>query len=98
MTRELQGNKSEEFRRATLPNDSNTSWATFDMGCSAALVSVGFELLSLEKSNPRKVQFVFRWEAGLEATIDDFWADKLEVKAQTFFNNIKMLKNRIYSE
>lgn len=71
---------------------------TYDLGCSSALISAGFELFSLEKSNLRKVQFIFRRAVGIERVVDKYWADRLEVKARAFFDNIKMLKNRIYSE
>lgn len=71
---------------------------TYDLGCSAALVSSGFELISLDKSNPRKVQFIFKRKFGIEKVVDEYWADRLEVKARTFFNNTKMIKNRIYNE
>lgn len=71
---------------------------TYDLGCSAALVSSGFELVSLDKSNPRKVQFIFKRKFGIEKVVDEYWADRLEVKARTFFDNTKMIKNRIYSE
>ncbi len=77
--------------------DSNV-FATFDLGCSSALISAGFELVSLDKANPRKVQFVFRREVGIEKVVGEYWADRLEVKARAFFDNTKMLKNRIYSE
>ena len=72
--------------------------STFDLGAAASLVSAGFLLVSLDKTNPRKVQFIFRRETGIEKAVDNYWADRLEVKARTFFDNLKMLKNRIYSE
>lgn len=72
--------------------------STFDLGAAASLVSAGFELVSLDKTNPRKVQFIFRRELGIEKVVDDYWSDRLEVKARTLFDNVKMLKNRIYSE
>lgn len=71
---------------------------TFDLGAAASLVSAGFELVLLDKTNPRKVQFVFRREIGIEKVVDNYWTDRLEVKARAFFDNVKMLKNRIYSE
>lgn len=71
---------------------------TFDLGAAASLVSAGFQLVSLDKANPRKVQFIFRREIGIEKVVDDYWADRLDVKARSFFDNLKMLKNRLYSE
>ena len=70
---------------------------TYDMGCAAGLVSVGFELKSLDRSNPKKVLFCFTYEPGIEAAADDYFVDKLQVNGRTYFDNIKMLKNRIYT-
>ena len=80
------------------PDDYAQYLYTFDLGAAASLVTAGFEIVSLDKANPHKVQFVFHREAGIEKVVDDYWADRLEVKARSFFDNIKMLKNRIYSE
>ncbi|MFH1401497.1 MAG: DUF5659 domain-containing protein [Parcubacteria group bacterium] len=92
MTKPIKKQKGEAL------NDYLSHFYTFDLGCSTALISAGFELISLEKTNPRKVQFIFRREIGIEKVVDDYWADRLELKARAFFDNIKMLKNRIYSE
>lgn len=70
---------------------------TFDLGLAAALISVGFQLLDLNKSNPRKVQFLFKASNELQEAIEDYWSDNLKVNARTYFENLKMLKNRIYS-
>lgn len=71
---------------------------TFDLGAATALVSAGFQLAHLDKNNPRKVQFAFLRETGIEKVVDEYWADSLEVNARSFFDNLKMLKNRLYSE
>lgn len=78
--------------------DEKTFFYTFDLGLSAALISVGFSLVSLERENLRKVQFVFRRGDGMDEVVDAYWADRLEVKARTYFDTTKMLKNRLYSE
>ena len=90
--------KLGKTHKKEVSNDYTSCFYTFDLGVSAALISAGFELISLDKANPRKVQFVFRREIGIEKIVDDYWADRLEIKARTFFDNVKMLKNRIYSE
>ncbi|OGE76154.1 MAG: hypothetical protein A3C85_01665 [Candidatus Doudnabacteria bacterium RIFCSPHIGHO2_02_FULL_48_21] len=79
-------------------DDYNNYLHTFDLGAAASLVSAGFELVSLDKTNRKKVQFIFRREIGIEKVVDDYWSDRLEVKARSFFDNLKMLKNRLYSE
>ncbi len=96
MGKKLVKNRSEELEYIPLEGDEVV--ATFDLGCSAALITAGFELLTLDKANLRKVQFVFRKKVGIQKTMDDYWADRFEARARSFFDNVKMLKNRIYSE
>lgn len=96
MTRTLRADQQEDYRYVPL-DDPATYFYTFDLGCAAALVSGGFELVSLDKENPRKVQFIFKRKVGIDEAVNDYFSDKLKVRARTLFDNIKMLKNRIYS-
>ena len=97
MTKKLQ--KDQPEKNQPIPSDNNDRYFyTYDLGCGSALICSGFELVSLDKAIQRKVQFIFRREAGIEKVVKNYWADHLDVKARTFFDNIKMLKNRIYSE
>lgn len=96
MNKKLSENIPQELQY--IPLDENKYYYTYDLGCSAALISAGFELVSLDKSNPRKVQFIFDRKNSIEKVVDDYWADRLKIKARAFFDNVKMLKNRIYSE
>ncbi len=98
MTKKLRGGQPGSDNKFAPADDYSQHLYTFDLGAAASLTTAGFELVSLDKSNPKKVQFIFRREIGIEKVVDNYWADRLEVKARTFFDNIKMLKNRIYSE
>lgn len=73
-------------------------FTTYDIGVSTALLCAGFELLSVKKSNPKKALFVFRREIDIEEVTDKYFADRLEVKARSFFDHLKALKNKLYSE
>jgi hypothetical protein len=70
---------------------------TYDLGLATALVTLGYNLLELDKSNPKKVRFIFADEKGIEKTMDKYWNDEVKLPALTLFNNQKTLKNRIYS-
>ena len=89
--------KSEEHKYIPL-DDPAFVWTTYDLGCSAALLTAGFEVLSLNKDNPHKSLFVFKRTENIDGAVEDYWSGKLKVKARSYFDNIKMLKNRIYSE
>lgn len=97
MSKQLHKNNIDEELQY-IPLEGDEVYATYDLGCATALVTADFTLLALDKINPRKVQFIFRREVGIEKIVDDYWADRLTIKARAFFDNTKMLKNRIYSE
>jgi len=78
--------------------DDSVQFRSFDLGLSAALVCAGFSLISLDRENLRKVQFTFRKSDGIDSIVEKYWDDQLEIKARTYFDALKMLKNRIYSE
>lgn len=77
---------------------NQSEFSTFDLGLATALVTLGYELLELDKSNPKKVRFLFKREKNIEQIMDDYWNNKIKLSAQILFNNQKMLKNRIYSD
>ena len=77
---------------------NQNEFSTFDLGLSSVLVTLGYELLELDKSNPKKVRFVFKREKNIEQVMSDYFNDKVKLPAQTLFNNQKNLKNRIYSD
>lgn len=97
MTQDSLVQKDKEIRHIP-PDDPSLVFTTYDLGCSVALICAGFELLTLDKANQRKVLLVFKREDGIESVVDNYWSDRLEVKARTYFDTLKMLKNRLYSE
>ncbi len=90
--------KKESDELQYIPVDDDNMLGTYDLGCAAALITANFELITLDRINPRKVRFIFRREAGIENFADDFWSDRLEQKSRSFWDNIKNLKNRLYSD
>lgn len=82
----------------TKPDFHETYFTTFDLGLAAALIAAGYTLDHLDKTNPNKAQFAFKRTYGVEETFKRFWDMKLHVDAQTYFNALKLLKNRLYSD
>jgi hypothetical protein len=71
-------------------------FSTSDLGCCAALVSLSFPLTRLDRSNPRRVLFVFAPAEGVAEAAERYFAGGLAVEARLYFDNLKMLKTRIY--
>lgn len=67
-----------------------------DLGLAASLTATGFIVIQVNKSNPRRVVFVFEKSPQLEGTIELFWSNKLLLPATVLLENIRQLKSRIY--
>jgi len=80
-------------------NHDDPNWLfTFDLGLSASLISAGFSLVAIDRKNLSKAQFCFRRAEGMDKAINAYWDNTLDVKARTYFDTLKMLKNRLHSE
>ncbi len=97
MEKTFQNNQNQEPEY--IPLEGDNIFGVFDLGCAVALMTAGFELLTLDRiNNPKKIKFIFRSDQGIRKTADDFWDDKLEQKTRSFWDNAKNLKNRLYSD
>jgi hypothetical protein len=79
------------------PNDYKNFYYCSDIEIAATLVSKGFQLASINKISETKATFIFRKEANIEAVVDAFWSNKVEVYPLDFANARKNLKSRIYA-
>ena len=77
--------------------DTAKQYQTTDIGSATALVSLGYSLACLDKSNPRRALFVFDNSTGIQAILKDYWSGSLSVDAKTYFETHKWLKSRIYN-
>jgi len=69
-----------------------------DLGLAAALVCRSIKLLGTRQDDDGRVHFIFMHTRDTDQDIKDYWNDTLIVRAREYFDNTKMLKNRIYSE
>lgn len=76
---------------------NNKNYSTFDLNLATTLVTLEYKLEKLDKTDPKKVRFVFREEKDIEQTAIKFWNNEITLPALSLFNNLKNLKNRLYS-
>lgn len=72
-------------------------YSTFDIFLASCLLYLNFKLLELRRDNPKKVLFCFLHEDRIEQAVDDYFNCNLQVDCLTFTNQLKNLKNRIYT-
>ncbi len=94
--------KSKTMTMNTNESSGNCSdtdvFTTYDLGLSTALLTVGYKLQNLDRSNGRRVLFVFEHKAGIEIASNRFFSDELKVKARSYFDNLKAIKTKLYSD
>ena len=64
----------------------------------ATVLSLSLPLNGLDRSNIRRVNFLFLKTPKLEALVQRYWQGTLKVEPQKFFNQLKIIKARLYSE
>jgi hypothetical protein len=78
--------------------NENENFNTSDLALAAALVESGHKIERLERSNPRRISFIFENSIALSAVVNEYWYDQLSVNPRSYFDTLKHLKARIYSE
>ena len=75
--------------------------ALTDLGCIRTMQYLGFELVTIDKSNSNRYSFYFKKEGpngeSLERAITDYLNDSIEVKAKTFYEGFQLLKNMMHT-
>ena len=80
-----------------IPKDYDV-FTTYDLGVASALLTSGYKLLDVDRTNNRKVLFIFEQKADIEKVANSFFTDELRVKARSYFDNLKALKSKLYSD
>ncbi len=79
-------------------NSDENVFTTYDLGLAGALLASGFKLKRLDRSNLRRALFVFEFKSGIDISANRFFTDQLRVKARSYFDCLKALKNQLYTE
>lgn len=77
-------------------NKANT-FSTDSFQLAAFLLSESISLISTDKTNPRRVLFVFEESELREKLTEEFLAHKAKIEPHKFFSAQKDLKQMIYS-
>ncbi len=68
---------------------------TSDLACAAA-ISLYVPLENVDRSDPRRAQFIFARTSELEDIVSEFQKRQLSVEPRAYFDQIKALKTRLY--
>ena len=76
---------------------SPDTYVTSDLAL-ATTISLQFPIQDIDRSNPRKAVFVFLRSPELEELVEGYFRNELKISPQTFFNQLRDIKSRLYAE
>lgn len=79
----------------------NKEWSTYDLGLACTLAVLGLPIKRIDadpNGNTKKRVFVFEDSEELQENTQKYWNRMLRIDAQTYFDQLKNIKNRLYSD
>lgn len=75
----------------------NDYYSTSDLALCCA-ISLFFPIEAIDRQNPHKAQFLFKRNGQLDQLIETYWKGELKVNPATYFQQLKIIKARLYEE
>jgi len=75
---------------------NNNLYSTSDLSL-AAVLCLHYPIKAVNKKNQKKAYFIFEKDKNFDLLLERYWHGDLKVDPQQYFNNLRILKNRIYN-
>ena len=76
----------------------NDFYKSADLALATA-ISLFYPIEAIDRnSSSRKAFFIFKRESSLDELIESYWRGELKVEPQAYFNQLRIIKARLYSE
>jgi hypothetical protein len=77
-------------------DDANFFFRTSDLALATALCVLGMAIEAMQQSDGQRMFFIFNKSDKLTDLVNRFWRNELLVDPLAYFNQLKVLKTRIY--
>jgi len=84
------------YRIFLFMNMNNDYFQTSDLGLATILYSFGYPIDALDRSDNRRILFLFKRCKEIDEVIQQYWARELGVEPLAFLGALKDVKSRIY--
>ena len=76
--------------------DSDFFFKTSDLALATAISVLGVAIEAMQQTDGERMNFIFAKSERLTDIVNRFWRGELLVEPQAYFNQLKVLKTRIY--
>ena len=77
-------------------DDTNFFFKTSDLALATALSVLGIAIEAVQETDGERMNFIFTKSDRITDIVNRFWRGELLVEPQAYFNQLKVLKTRIY--
>jgi hypothetical protein len=77
-------------------DDSNFFFKTSDLALATALSVLGVAIQAMQQTDSERMNFIFTKSEKVQDIVNRFWRGELLIEPQAYFNQLKVLKTRIY--
>ena len=77
--------------------NNQKNYKTSDL-CLATVISLSLPLQGLERLGSGKAYFIFEHTDELDGLLERYWKRDLTTDPQMFFQQLKLIKSRLYNE
>ncbi len=81
-----------------MKNERNQQFVLSDFYLAAFLRAKGFQLLNIDKNDPRRALFVFQDRKDRQNLVEDFLFGRAQIELKSFVSAIKELKQLLHSD
>lgn len=74
------------------------NFLTSDIKIASYLLSKNVSLLGADRSNNKKIVFIFAKDQDISSIVQDYWANKAIVNPKALFESMDYLKGIIYGD
>ena len=71
---------------------------TSDFILASTLLTLGHDIIGIDKTNPKRVVFYYRKTSDLEVAVEDYWAGKVKVDPKSFVYSQREIRGRIHTD
>jgi hypothetical protein len=76
--------------------DSDFFFRTSDLALATAISVLGVAIEAMQQTDSERMNFIFTKSDRVTDIVNRFWRGELLVEPQAYFNQLKVLKTRIY--
>ena len=77
-------------------DDTNFFLKTSDLALATAISVLGIAIEAMQETDGERMNFIFTKSDKLTDIVNRYWRGELLVEPQAYFNQLKVLKTRIY--